>query len=297
MESAWSPRPLYTFVIPAYNEAARLSDSLRQLQAFVDEQNLSCEVVVVNDGSVDDTARIVHAWAIEWPAVRLIEGPHRGKGGAVKAGIMAANGRYVALADADFAMPAAQFARFTPNLLEAYPVVIGSREGPGAKRFNEPAYRHLMGRVFNKLTQMVLLPGIQDTQCGFKVLRCDVAQALCQRQTINGWGFDVELLVIARLNGFGITEVPILWTFMPGSRVNPIRDTVTMVKDILRIRRNKRRGLYIPEPSTATSALGRLAEQAGDRDILEQPTARREAVPRVAARHNLPARRQPSEER
>lgn len=260
MNSIWSPQSLFSFVIPAYNEAARLPNSLRQLKSFVDERRLSCEVVVVNDGSADDTAAVVRAWTVEWPVVRLIDEPHRGKGGAVKAGIMAATGRYVALADADFAMPAVEFARFTPALLERYPVVIGSREGPGAQRFNEPMYRHVMGRIFNKLTQVTLLPGIQDTQCGFKVLQRDVAQTLCQLQTIDGWGFDVELLVIARLNGYEIAEEPIPWTYMAGSRVNPIRDTVTMVRDILRIRRNRRQGLYALN-APAPDVNGAAAEQ------------------------------------
>lgn len=269
MNSVWSPQPLFSFVIPAYNEAARLPNSLRQLKSFVDERRLSCEVVVVNDGSADDTAAVVRAWTVEWPVVRLIDEPHRGKGGAVKAGIMAATGRYVALADADFAMPAVEFARFTPALLERYPVVIGSREGPGAQRFNEPTYRHMMGRIFNKLTQVTLLPGIQDTQCGFKVLQRDVAQTLCQLQTIDGWGFDVELLVIARLNGYGIAEEPIPWTYMAGSRVNPIRDTMAMVRDILRIHRNRRQGLYTLD-APASDVNGAVTEQGNGAGIVAE---------------------------
>jgi dolichyl-phosphate beta-glucosyltransferase len=241
-----SEQPLYSFVIPAFNEAPRLPSGLNQLRSFVDQQGLTCEVVVVNDGSTDDTAAVVRRWIREWPVVRLVDGPHRGKGGAVRAGIMAATGWYIALADADFAMPAAAFSLFTPEL-ERFPVVIGSRERPGAHRFNEPTYRHVMGRVFNRLTQFALLPGIQDTQCGFKVLRGDIAQALCRQQTIDGWGFDVELLVIAHLRGHDIIEVPIPWTYISGSRVNPIRDTLTMVRDLARIWLNRQRGLYTVE--------------------------------------------------
>lgn len=247
MERQRSKSVRCTFVIPAFNEASRLPGSLAELKAFAETLPYPVEVVVVNDGSTDNTVAVVRERMATWPALRLIEGPHQGKGGAVKAGVRAATGRYIAFADADFAMAAAEFARFTPALLERYPVAIGTREGPGAQRFNEPAYRHLMGRAFNKFVQIALLSGIQDTQCGFKVIRREVAQELCQRQTISGWGFDVELLVIARLHGYAITEVPIPWTHVAGSRVNPIRDTLTMTRDVFAIRRNLRRGIYSRE--------------------------------------------------
>jgi glycosyltransferase involved in cell wall biosynthesis len=231
-------------VIPAYNEAPRLPGSLARLRAYLDAQPYQAEVIVVDDGSTDGTAEIVETLGSAWPALRLVQGAHSGKGGAVRAGVLAARGDDVALADADLAMPVEQFDRFTPALLGDHEVAIGSREAPGAVRYDEPAYRHLMGRVFNSLVRWLLLPGLQDTQCGFKRLRREVAVELCQAQTITGFAFDVELLSIARRRGYAIREVPVSWYFVPGSRVSPVRDTVAMVRDVLRIRANLRRGHY-----------------------------------------------------
>jgi dolichyl-phosphate beta-glucosyltransferase len=238
------PAPALSVVIPAFNEALRLPPSLQTLKAYLDTFGAPVEVLVVDDGSSDDTGAVVRAWMRTWPSVRLIAQPHRGKGAAVRAGMLEARGDYVALADADFAMPAAEFARFMPALREGCDIAIGSREVPGAQRFDEPVYRHLMGRVFNRLVQLLLLPGIEDTQCGFKLFQREAAADLCQRQTIDGWGFDVELLVIARLRGYRIREIPIPWHCMPGSRVRPVRDTIAMVAELLRIRANARRGQY-----------------------------------------------------
>lgn len=241
-------------VIPAYNEAQRLPQSLASVRAFLAGKRYRAEVIVVDDGSTDDTAEIVKALAKGWPALRLMQGPHRGKGGAVRAGVLAAEGDYVALADADLSMPIEEFDRFAPELLGPYDVAVGSREAPGAVRYDEPAYRHVMGRVFNALVRWLLLPGLQDTQCGFKCLRREVAVELCQAQTISGFGFDVELLSIARHRGYTIHEVPVSWYYVAGSRVSPIRDTVRMARDVLRVRANLRRGHYGPSRAGATMA-------------------------------------------
>jgi dolichyl-phosphate beta-glucosyltransferase len=176
----------------------------------------------------------------------------------VKAGILAATGTCVALADADFSMPPEEFDRFGIARLGANEIAIGSREAPGARRYAEPAYRHIMGRAFNRLVQLLLLPGIQDTQCGFKCLRRAAAVDLCRQQTIAGWGFDVELLYIARRHGYAIREVPIAWHYVRGSRINPVRDTVTMVRDVLAIRRNSRRGRYDGDPRAVGAARVRV---------------------------------------
>jgi dolichyl-phosphate beta-glucosyltransferase len=173
--------------------------------------------------------------------------------------VLAATGDYIALADADFSMPVEEFDHFRPDVLGAYDVAIGSREAPGAHRYDEPFHRHLMGRVFNGLVQLLLLPGIQDSQCGFKCLRREVAHELCQQQTISGWGFDVELLYLARKRGYRIREVPISWRYMPGSRISPLRDTITMLRDILTIRANGKRGLY-DAPAAAPAPVAVLAE-------------------------------------
>lgn len=258
MTNTAKPRPALSVVIPAYNEAARLPSSLDALRRYLTALPFPSEVVVADDGSTDNTPavvkRLLRAWRTS-PALRLVTGPHRGKGGAVRAGVLAATGDYIALADADFSMPVEEFDRFKPDVLGTYDVAIGSREAPGAHRYDEPLHRHLMGRVFNALVQLLLLPGIQDTQCGFKCLRREVAHELCQQQTISGWGFDVELLYMARKRGYSIREVPISWHYMPGSRINPLRDTLTMLRDILTIRANGQRGLYdslaAPDPASS----------------------------------------------
>lgn len=241
-------------VIPAYNEAQRLPQSLASVRAYLGGKPYRAEVIVVDDGSTDDTAGIVKELTKSWPALRLMQGPHRGKGGAVRAGVLAAEGDYVALADADLSMPIEELDRFAPELLGPYDVAIGSREAHGAVRYHEPAYRHLMGRVFNGLVRRLLLPGLQDTQCGFKCLRREVAVDLCRAQTISGFGFDVELLSIAWRRGYVIREVPVSWYYVSGSRVSPIRDTVTMARDVLCVRANLRRGHYGPARAGATTA-------------------------------------------
>lgn len=238
MASPHMSPPDISFIIPAFNEAGRLPDSLSRLRSYVERRGLGCEVLIVDDGSVDSTSTVVEQWAERWPAIRLLQGQHRGKGAAVRAGVLAASGTQVALADADFSMPPEQFDRFSTDALGDYDVAIGSREAAGARRYDEPAYRHIMGRVFNALVRTLLLPGIQDSQCGFKCLRREVAVDLCSNQTIAGWGFDVELLYIARLRGYRVLEVPVSWYYVRGSRVRPVRDTLTMVRDVLAIRIN-----------------------------------------------------------
>lgn len=235
-------------VIPAYNEAQRLPESLTKLRSYLARHECSHEVIVVDDGSTDDTAQIVADWHARWPAVRLLRCAHLGKGGAVRAGMLAARGTFIALADADFSMPAEEFDRFTVTALGDDDIAIGSREAPGARRIGEPAYRHIMGRVFNAVVRLLLLPGIQDSQCGFKCLHRAVATELCARQTVTGWGFDAELLYIARLRGYRVREVPITWYYMPGSQVHAVRDTLTMLRDVLTIRLNGLRGRYPPRP-------------------------------------------------
>lgn len=243
-EQRLAEEPALSVVIPAFNEADRLPTSLAQLRAYLEGRQEPCEVLVVDDGSTDGTAEVVADWSRRWPAVRLVRGRHRGKGAAVREGVLVAKGTYVALADADFSMPAEEFERFRQTLMEPGDIAIGSREAKGSRRIGEPAYRHIMGRAFNALVRALLLPGIQDTQCGFKYLRRAVAVELCRKQTVDGWAFDVELLYIARLRGYRAREVPISWYYMPGSRVHPLRDTIAMVRDVLTIRFNGARGRY-----------------------------------------------------
>ncbi|HZC80046.1 MAG TPA: glycosyltransferase, partial [Ktedonobacterales bacterium] len=233
-----------TIVIPAYNEALRLPASLRRLRSYVDRRAQPTEVIVVDDGSSDETVDVVQEWMRDWPALRLVRGRHQGKGGAIRTGVLEARGEYIALADADFSMPPEEFDRFSADVVGSYDIAIASREGEGAHRFNEPLHRQVMSRVFNALTRSLLVPGIRDTQCGFKCLRREAALDLFAHLTIKGWGFDVELLHIARLRGYRVCEVPITWYFMPGSRIHPVRDTAKMLFGLAAIRLNSWRGRY-----------------------------------------------------
>jgi glycosyltransferase involved in cell wall biosynthesis len=243
-DSARREWPQVSIVIPAYNEAQRLPESLWRLYSYVEGRTAKCEVIVVDDGSTDGTAALVEVWTRAWPQLSLVRAPHRGKGGAVREGIFAARGAYIALADADLSIALEEFDLFSPALLGPYDIAIASREAPGAIRLGEPAVRRLMSRIFNVLVQLVLLPGLRDTQCGFKMLRREVAQEICGVQTIEGWGFDVELLHIARLRGYSVREVPIVYHYAPGSRVRPLRDSLRLLHDLRTVRSNNTRGVY-----------------------------------------------------
>jgi len=233
-----------SIVIPAFNEESRLPHTLPDVLNFVQQQEYPAEVLVVDDGSTDSTPDILRQFAAEHPCIRLIEPGHGGKGHAVKHGMLAARGEYIFFADADWAMPVTELPKFLPPRQNGYHVAIGSREGEGAVRYNEPGYRHLMGRVFNFLVKVLAVPGFEDTQCGFKCFHRSVVQDLFTNQTIDGFGFDVEVLYIARKRGYKIVEVPIDWYAQPESKVHPVRDTIMMFKDIFDVRRNDRHGLY-----------------------------------------------------
>jgi dolichyl-phosphate beta-glucosyltransferase len=237
--------PLLSIIIPAYNEEARLRGSLDQIERFVAAQGYGVEVVVVNNNSSDATPQIAEAFAAEHPDYACVfHEPRQGKGAAVKTGMLNGRGAYLFICDADLSMPIEQVNRFLPPAIDGYDVAIASRELPGAERIGEPEYRHLMGRVFNLIVRIFAVPGIQDTQCGFKAFRREVAQDVFPRQTIDGWGFDVEVLFIARKLGYRLDEVPITWYYKPQSRVKPIHDSINMFVEVLRVRMNGWRGLY-----------------------------------------------------
>ena len=237
-------RPFLSLVIPAYNEAARLPETLRQVAEFVAAEPRPVEVLVVDNASQDETAAIAGEAAAAMPYLRVLSETRRGKGAAVRAGALAARGEYVFFADADLSMPLAEARNFLPPLLIGAEVAIGSREAPGAVRYDEPALRHLMGRVFNLLVRTLLLPGVHDTQCGFKCFSAGAARQLFGALTLADWTFDVELLYLARRRGYRIVEVPVHWRYQPGSRVNPLRDAARMAAGVWRVRWNAWRGLY-----------------------------------------------------
>ncbi len=236
--------PFLSIIIPAYNEEHRLPGSLEEIQRFVSAQPYPSEVLIVENGSSDRTYEIAQAFSQEHPVFRALKETGRGKGLAVRRGMLESAGKYRFMCDADLSMPIAELNRFLPPILQDFDIAIGSREAPGAVRYNEPAYRHVGGRGVNIMIRWLALPGLHDTQCGFKCFRAEVAQDLFQFQTLTGWSFDIELLFIARMRHYRIVELPIPWYFNPESKVQAIRDALKMGMDILKIRKNALSGRY-----------------------------------------------------
>lgn len=242
--------PLLSIIIPAYNEERRLPATLETIRGFLAQQSYQAEVLVVENGSSDRTIQIAQDFAAQNPSFRALHIDERGKGRAVRAGMLAAAGKYRFFGDADLSMPISEVNRFLPPLTPDPVVVIGSREAPGAVRYGEPEMRHLSGRIFNTLVRWMALPGLQDTQCGFKLFRADVAKDVFQRQTIFGWTFDVEVLFIARHHGYPIIELGVPWYYNADSKVRMLSDAWRMAQDLISIRRNARRGVYDAAPDS-----------------------------------------------
>jgi dolichyl-phosphate beta-glucosyltransferase len=282
------PHASVSIVVPAYNEAARLPSTLEKILTYLATQEYASEVIVVDDGSLDETAsiaeRIAAAQANQNPAsltyatsagqsqvtstnqdsvprvgqkrgnLRVIRNPHCGKAYAVRTGILAARSDWAFLCDADLSMPIGELAKFLAAAGDDVPVVIGSREALGAQQIGTPYYRHLMGRVFNWLVRMLILGDFQDTQCGFKLFRRDVAQTLFQKMRLYSTpnvvvgpmvtGFDVEILYLARKAGHAVKEIGVEWHYASGSQVRPVADSMRMFRDIVRVRLNDLRGHY-----------------------------------------------------
>jgi glycosyltransferase involved in cell wall biosynthesis len=253
--SAPVSRPFLSIVVPAYNEERRLPETLNQITDYLARQNYASELVVVDDGSADRTAEVAESFRAAHPNVTVIRNDHRGKGYAVRTGVLRARGHIVLFSDADLSTPIEEVAQILPWFERGYGIVIGSREGAGAKRIKEPFYRHLMGRVFNFIVRALTVRGIQDTQCGFKAFRDDVARDVFNRMKLYGanakkisgamvTGFDVEVLFIGQKSGVKIKEVPVEWRYGTETKVNPLRDSWRNLRDVLRVRLNDWRGAY-----------------------------------------------------
>jgi glycosyltransferase involved in cell wall biosynthesis len=236
--------PFLSLIVPAYNEEQRLPSSLQQISDFLDGQSYASEALVIENGSSDHTFEIAKAFARSHPKFRVERTQGRGKGLAVRQGMLAASGEWRMMLDADLSMPVSEIPRFLPPHNAGAEIVIASREASGAVRYNEPDYRHIGGRVINAMIRLLALPGLQDTQCGFKCFSAGVAQELFSKQTLTGWSFDVEILYMARRRGYAIRELPIPWYYSEQSHVKPLSDTVRMFADLLKIRANAARGLY-----------------------------------------------------
>jgi dolichyl-phosphate beta-glucosyltransferase len=246
---------LLSVVVPAYNEERRLPETLRQIFEYLDQQSFAAEVIIADDGSSDSTARLAREIGAQRPELNLLALDHRGKGYAVRAGALAARGRFVLLCDADMAVPMAEWERLRAALEHGAHVAIGSREGIGATREGEPGYRHLMGRIFNLIIRVVAIGGFQDTQCGFKALYRSVSEDLFRRVQIYGdnaptvqgaavTAYDVELLYLAVKRGYHVAEIPVLWRYGEETKVSALRDSWRNLRDVLRVRWNALRGSY-----------------------------------------------------
>jgi dolichyl-phosphate beta-glucosyltransferase len=232
-----------SIVIPAFNEAGRIGGSLELLREQLPD-NIRWEILVVDDGSTDDTASIVSRSAAVDSRVRLVREAHRGKGGALRAGLLGAVGERRFMCDADLSMPVSDLRRFLAELPANCDIAIGTREGLGARRIGEPFYRHLTGRLFNWLVRATALSGITDTQCGFKMFTASAVDGVFPWITIDGWAVDIEILVIARLRGLRVKEIPVEWHYREQSQVSLVRDGIRMARDVWRIHLNAARGRY-----------------------------------------------------
>ncbi len=244
-----------SIIIPAYNEEQRLPSTVDETCRFLKSMSVSFEVIIADDGSTDRTAELAGEATQRWPSVRHLRLRHGGKALAVRSGVAAATGETIIFTDADLATPISYVDEAYQLLNNDWDVVIGSREGTGAERQGEPIHRHWMGRLYNYVVQAVLLPGIRDTQCGFKGFRRAVATDLFASavlypddvREVKGprvTGFDVELLYLARKRGYRIHELPVVWKHVSGSKVRPGIDGLLMLKDVFQVRLNDFRGRY-----------------------------------------------------
>lgn len=243
--------PKYSIVIPAYNEAARLGSTLERVLNYVSAQRWDAEVIVVNDGSRDRTADLVREHAQLSPALRLIENPgNRGKGYSVRNGMLNATGEILLFSDADLSSPIEEAPRLFSAIQSGADIAIGSRwVRPEMQTRRQSLARQFYGRAFNVALRILLGLKQKDTQCGFKAFTRDAAQKVFTRQHIERWGFDPEILFLARRFGLHVEEVPVAWADMGGTRIHPLRDGMRMVVEILRIRWNAISGKYVRDPN------------------------------------------------
>jgi dolichyl-phosphate beta-glucosyltransferase len=240
-----NPQVRLSVVIPAYNEEARIGKTLEQVDAYLRQGEHSSEIILVSDGSADRTVEIARGLRLGHP-LRILENEgNRGKGYSVRRGVMEAQGRHILFTDADLSTPIEEMDKFWRCFSEGYDVVIGSRALPGSEIIvHQPWYREFMGRVFNLLVRSLGLSEFPDTQCGFKAFTDRAAQAIFPRQTIDRWGFDAEILYIACRHRLRVAQVPIRWLNSRDSRINSLRDSAQMAAELIRVRRNGRRGVY-----------------------------------------------------
>ncbi len=238
--------PQISIIIPAYNEGARIEMALARVLSCVYDRQWNAEVLVVDDGSTDDTAAIVLRWMAEHPILQLFENPgNRGKGYSVRNGLLQAAGEIVMFTDADLSAPIEEAERLFAALDAGADVAIGSRWLDKQRQTkHQPLYRRFFGRCYNALTRLVMGLPYRDTQCGFKAFRRSAARSIFPLQTIERWGFDPEILFIAQKLGFRAVEVPVTWGHDERSRISYLRDGSQMLREMVEIRSNSLRGRY-----------------------------------------------------
>jgi dolichyl-phosphate beta-glucosyltransferase len=246
----------YSIVIPAYNEGARIRATLERVLAHMQRHGWEAEVLVVNDGSTDDTVQIVQSYAAQNPVLRLLENPgNRGKGYSVRNGVLHASGEVILFSDADLSSPIEEADKLFAALAAGADVAIGSRWlRAELQTQRQPLHRQLFGRIFNLALRVILGLRYRDTQCGFKAFTQRAAQSIFPLQHIERWGFDPEILYLARRFGYRVEEVPVQWAHREGTRINPLRDGIRMFFEMLKIRWYSITGRYEPgSPSTVVS--------------------------------------------
>jgi dolichyl-phosphate beta-glucosyltransferase len=263
--------PIYSIVIPAYNEAQRLPATLERILAYTSAQQWNVEIIVVNDASRDNTSEIVRSFAAKDSRLHLLENPgNRGKGYSVRSGILSARGQIILFTDADLSSPIEEASKLFRAIDDGADIAIGSRwlrAETQTKR--QPFHRQIMGRVFNALLRLTLGLRFKDTQCGFKALKRSAAQAVFPLQRIERWGFDPEILFLARKFGFRVEEVPVAWADCGGTRIHPLTDGARTFREMLHIRWNGLTGKYrrenLPPISAENQPDSRNRQQAGPR--------------------------------
>jgi dolichyl-phosphate beta-glucosyltransferase len=245
---------LYSLVIPAYNESSRIRPTLDEILRYIGEQRWDAEILVVDDGSRDDTAEIVREYARAHPQIQLVQNPgNRGKGFSVRNGMLHARGDICLFSDADLSSPITEAQKLFDAIRQGADVAIGSRWlRAELQTERQPLYRQAFGRIFNLLLRLVLGLRFKDTQCGFKAFRREAALCIFPLQRIERWGFDPEILFLARKMGLRAVEVPVRWAHSEGTRLHPFRDGLRMFGDVMHIRWNALTGTYstraIPSP-------------------------------------------------
>lgn len=224
-------------VVPCFNEEHRLPGALQVAQRYLEPSGRSFELILVDDGSTDRTRRIIRHAQDAQPYVRSVGlTPNRGKGRAVAEGMLSSCGRLVLVSDVDFSAPIEELAKLEDAIDRGADVAIGSRAKRGAREVDQPLYRRIMGKGFNLMVQSLLLPGIWDTQCGFKLLRGEIARELAASLRIEGFAYDVELLYLASMAGYQVSEIPVRWRNSDITRVSALRDSSRMFRDVMTLR-------------------------------------------------------------